>query len=68
MCNVLADEVRRVMMETIMPTLFGGVKRLKFKTTKEDCQVFLCFYLPTTTDNIHCSKNLNCLHKGSEIW
>jgi len=41
MCIFLADEVRRVMMETVIPTILSGVKMLKSKTTKEDSQVFL---------------------------
>ncbi|XP_065883003.1 anoctamin-10-like isoform X2 [Dysidea avara] len=32
------DEVRRVMIETVIPTVIGVVKMLKSKTTKEDCQ------------------------------
>ena len=41
MCMFLADEVRRVMMETVIPTVSSGVKMLKSRTTKEDSQVVL---------------------------
>jgi len=44
MYDCLADEVRRVMMETVIPTITNLVKALKSKTTKEDSQVGYIMY------------------------
>ena len=56
MYDCLADEVRRVMMETVIPTITNLVKALKSKTTKEDSQVqyitYSRLYLYTSILNV----------------
>jgi len=39
----LADEIRRVMMETIVPTIISGVKRIVTKSNVKSSQVIYIF-------------------------